>query len=69
MEKFKLSLKAARINAELTQAEAAKKLNVSKDTIAIWEKGERDPRVNQLRDLCKIYKCPEDIIFLKHQST
>lgn len=34
---MKVSLKAARVNANLTQIEAAKKLNVTKDTIANWE--------------------------------
>lgn len=37
----KISLKAARINAGLTQDDLAKKMNVHRNTIAAWE---RDPK-------------------------
>lgn len=36
---LKISLKAARINANLTQQEVADKIKVSKHTIINWEKG------------------------------
>lgn len=36
---MKVTLKAARINAGYTQSEAAKKLQVSKDSISNWERG------------------------------
>ena len=35
---FKISLKAARVNANLTVIEAAKKIGVGKDTLLKWEK-------------------------------
>lgn len=35
---FKISLKAARVNQNLTQEEVAKKIQVSKHTIINWEK-------------------------------
>lgn len=36
---FKITLKAARVNAKLSQAQAAEKLGVSEVTIRNWEKG------------------------------
>lgn len=36
---FKISLKAARVNQNLTQEEVAEKIKVSKHTIMNWEKG------------------------------
>ena len=39
-EGFRISLAAARVNAELTQDEVAKKLHVGKQTVVSWEKGE-----------------------------
>lgn len=46
---MKVTLKAARINAGLTQAEAAQKLNVSKDSISNWERGKTFPDVPLLK--------------------
>lgn len=60
---FKISLKAARINAELTQKQAAKSINVCRDTLRNWENGKGEPRASQLKELCALYKCPENIIF------
>ncbi|WP_441561900.1 helix-turn-helix transcriptional regulator [Colibacter massiliensis] len=35
---MQISLKAARVNAELTILEAAKKIGIGKDTLIKWEK-------------------------------
>ena len=39
MEFPKISLAAARVNAEMTQEEVAEIMHVSKNTIINWEKG------------------------------
>ena len=39
METLQITLKAARVNAGLTQVEAAKKLGKSPNTIILWENG------------------------------
>ena len=39
MEKLRISLAAARVNAEFTQSEVAKMLHVSPNTVVAWEKG------------------------------
>lgn len=59
---FKISLKAARVNADMTQEEAAKLLNVDKSTIASWEKGKTQPKYTQGVKLSEIYGIPYDYI-------
>ena len=43
-----LSLTAARVNANLTQREFAKKCGVSESTVIAWETGRRFPNVKRL---------------------
>lgn len=61
---YTVSLRAARVNADLTQKEVALAMNVNVSTIANWENGKYSPDVDQFRKLCEIYKCPIDVIFL-----
>ena len=68
MGKFQISLAAARINAGLTQEEAAKALKVGKQTIVNWEKGKSEPKMSQSRQLSELYKIPLDYIFLSEAS-
>lgn len=42
----------------LTQAQAAKKLNVSTNTILRWENNYKKPSVERLMDLALFYKIP-----------
>lgn len=69
MEQIKISLEAARVNARLTQEQAANKLGVSKNTVINWEKGRVAPRVSEMDRLSKLYKIPVDFIFLPCSST
>lgn len=59
-----LTLKAARVNAGLTQTEAAKRLNISQNTLIGWEKGRRYPTLLQARDMSNLYGVPIDEFFL-----
>lgn len=63
-EKFRISLAAARVNAELTQDEVAKRLHVGKQTVVSWEKGETEPKVSQAMALSLLYNMPLNYIFL-----
>ena len=63
MESLRISLAAARVNAGLTQEEVAKKLNVGKQTVVSWEKGETEPKISQGMALSTLYKIPLDNIF------
>lgn len=64
MEDLKISLAAARVNAGLTQAEVAKEMKVTKNTIVAWERGAREPKMSQARRLSELYNIPLDNIFL-----
>lgn len=57
---MQITLKAARVNAGLSQAETAKKIGVNTQTIARWESGKNDIPVSKFRALCKIYGCKEE---------
>lgn len=58
-----ISLKAARINANLTQEEAAKMLCISKATLQNYESGETSPTMELVEKISKIYNFPKDYIF------
>lgn len=63
-DNMKVTLKAARINAGLTQNEAALKLNVSKDSVSNWERGKTYPDIPVLKRIEKLYGVDyKDIIF------
>lgn len=59
----KITLKAARVNAGLTQGEVAEMLDVAKSTIRNWEKGTTLPKLPQFVELCRIYNVSFDNIF------
>ena len=61
---MKLTLKALRINKNLTQEEVGKKLGVTKDTISRWENAKSFPNVKQIKEIEKLYNVTyDDIIF------
>ena len=66
---MKVSLAAARVNAELTQAQAATALNIDKSTLSSWEKRKTFPKAEQLFSLCTLYGCTVNDIFLGKKST
>ena len=66
----KLTLEAARVNAHLTQEEAAKMLGISRKTMQNWEKGKTYPATKYLTALCTLYGVPLDVLnFLPFNST
>jgi conserved domain protein len=69
MDTIQISLKAARVNAGLTQVEAAKKIGKSPNTIILWENGTIAPDRANLYLLAGIYGIPVDNIFLPRVST
>lgn len=64
-----LSLKAARINNNLSQKQAAKLMNINPSTLSAWENGKHYPSAIQLRQLCVIYNVSMDNISLLKKST
>ena len=62
---MKVTLRAARVNRNLTLSEAAKALNVGERTLSYWENGKSSPRADKMAKICRLYECtPNDIIFL-----
>ena len=62
---MRITMKAARVNANLSQATAAKALNIGLKTLQNWESGVTFPRADRLKEICALYGCNlEDIIFL-----
>ena len=68
-EQLKISLAAARVNAQMTQEDAANALKIGKRTIINWEKGKTTPSFSDLNMLSQLYRIPLDNIFLKSEST
>lgn len=61
-----VTLKAARVNAELTQKEAAEKLGISKQTLANYEMYKTKPDIEMANKMVALYDLPVDaIIFLR----
>ncbi len=51
----KMTLKAARVNAGLSQKGAAELLKISNCTLSAWEKGRSFPNAEKIMAICEIY--------------
>ena len=58
----KMSLKAWRVNAGLSQREASVKIGVSVKTLCFWEKGKAFPKQPKIEKICDTYGCTYDVI-------
>lgn len=63
MKMPQISLKAARVNANLTQEEAAKKLGINKATLQNYETGSTSPTMDMVEKIAETYNFPKDYIF------
>lgn len=59
---MEISLKAARVNAGLTQKQVMDATGYARSTLISWEKGKTSPRIKDLDRLCKLYGIPMDCI-------
>ena len=59
----KITAKAARVNADLTLKEAAKKLDVSYQNLSLLENDEDKITLGLARKMSKVYHIPMDFIF------
>ena len=53
---MKITLKAARVNVNLKQSEAAKIFGVDKKTLSSWEQGKTFPSADKVPVICETYK-------------
>lgn len=56
----KLTMKALRVNAGLTQREAAKAIGVTIGTLCRWERGQASPPFEKIARLAELYNCSTD---------
>ena len=61
---FQISLAAARVNAGLSQEDAAKRIGITAKTLRNYEQGKTAIPAKTLRRAAEIYKIPEDLIRL-----
>lgn len=65
----KISLKAARINTGLTQAQAAEKLGFKRSSIIAYEQGKRVPKLDIAYKFSELYNVDiADIDFFRHEQ-
>ena len=63
---IKLTLKAARVNAGLTQKQLASLMGISESTMVKWEKSNgKDMKLSDFKKLCKILGLNPNDIFYK----
>ncbi len=61
---FQITLRAARVNKDLTQDEVSNAIRISKSTLQNWENGKTSPTAGRLKALAELYECPIEYIFL-----
>ncbi len=61
---MKISLKALRVNRDMSQSKAAEALGVTKRTVQNWESYKTFPTAQQLLKICSVYECELGDIFL-----
>jgi len=59
----KITLKAARVNAGLTQKEAAKRIGISYQTLSEYEKDASRIKLATIEKICSVYGLPSEYIF------
>ena len=60
---FGKRLKELRETRELSQAELAKRLNVAKSTVSMWENNKREPEYEMLENICDLFNVDPNYLF------
>lgn len=68
MSTVKFSLAAARVNAGLSQKEAAERLGISNKTLCSWENYQTHPSADMVQMICDLYSIPYDQINFAQKS-
>lgn len=61
---FPKNLKKLRKEMNLTQEELSKKLNISRQTLSYYETGNREPEINTLVKISRVFNCSLDFLLL-----
>ena len=60
---YSLSIRAARVNAGLTQKEAAERLGISDRTLLNWEQGSSRIPAGKMAEMAAVYEIPKCFFF------
>lgn len=66
---MRITLAAARVNAGLSQQQAADEIDVSRETISNWESGKTIPRNKYIPGIERVYGVSCDDIIFYHKNT
>lgn len=66
MKDLRISYAAARVNAKLTQREASKLLNISKETLSNYERYKTVPTWETHVKMADLYGIPKEMLGLKN---
>lgn len=66
---MQITIKAARVNASMTQAQIAEKMGVSVSAVSLWESYRNDMTARQFARFCDIVGVNRDDIFLPTELT
>ena len=69
MDHLQISMAAARVNANLTQAALAELMGVTRATVINWENGKTAPGIPETKLFASIVGIPYDHIFFPMKST
>lgn len=59
---MQLSLRAARVNAGLTQQQVTDKTGIARSTLVRWERGDTSPSQANMDLLCELYRVDQSQI-------
>jgi len=65
----KISMRAARVNAGLTQVDVASQMHISPMTVHLWEHGKVVPKPAQFEMFCRLCGRSSELIILPKKST
>lgn len=66
---MRISLAAARINAGMKVREVCDRLEITRQTLRMWERGKTRIKPVYVEALCRMYGCTPDDIFLPGDFT
>ena len=68
MDMPKITLKAARVNANLTQSDVARMMHRTKQTIVNWESGATEIRYSDMVSLSELYGMPLEYLAIPERK-
>lgn len=61
---YQVSIKAARVNADLSMQQAAQLLGITERTLYEWERGKRAIPFDAIKTMCSAYNVPIELLRL-----